>query len=199
MEMETRSHLSEIRAKGDDKKKKLVGYAAVFDRRSLDLGGFVEVIERGAFAESLNDGVDVRALIDHRGIAIARTGNGTLTLEEDDIGLRVEIDTPDTTAGNDIYTSVQRGDVDQMSFGFTVRNGGDTWEEDDEGMLVRTLTGVNLLETSIVTFPAYPDTTIANRSVQQYREKQGKQLSLANAAKRRRQSQILKLKERGLI
>ena len=160
--------VSELRAEAEG--RRLVGYAAVFDKRSLDLGGFVEVIKRGAFKQSLDDEEDIRALIDHDGIAIARTSNRTLTLKEDKVGLRTEIDLPDTTAGRDIQESVRRGDVDQMSFGFSVREGGQVFEEDDDGLLVRTLTEVHLREASIVTFPAYPDTTVATRSVQEWRD-----------------------------
>lgn len=161
--MEIRSG-GELRAESEGK---LVGYAAVFDKRSVNLGGFVEVIQPGAFSGSISD--DIRALVDHEGIAIARTANGTLSIAEDDTGLRVEIDPADTTAGRDIRESVSRGDVDQMSFGFSVRSGGDDWDEDDDGMLVRTLTDVRLFEVSIVTFPAYPDTSIASRSMAQWK------------------------------
>jgi HK97 family phage prohead protease len=164
MTMEIRGG-AELRA---DSAGKLVGHAAVFNKRSLDLGGFVEIIQPGAFKSSLKQ--DIRALIDHQGIAIARTANGTLRVREDDIGLEVEIDLPDTTAGNDIRKSVERGDVDQMSFGFSVREGGQVFSEDEDGTIIRTLTDVNLIEASIVTFPAYPDTDVAKRSVQAWRE-----------------------------
>ena len=160
---------AQLRAESDS--GKLVGHAAVFNKRSLDLGGFTEVIQPGAFAASLDN--DVRALIDHGGIAIARTSNGTLSLSEDEIGLRVEIDLPDTTAGRDIKESVRRGDVDQMSFGFTVREGGQSFSEDEDGTVIRTLTDINILEASIVTFPAYPDTDVAARSVLEWRKSIG--------------------------
>lgn len=147
---------------------KLVGYASVFNKRSLDLGGFVEIIQPGAFRSSMDQ--DIRALIDHSGIAIARTTNKTLALSEDREGLKVEIELPDTTAGNDIRESVRRGDVDQMSFGFRVREGGQIFSEDEDGTIIRTLTDIDLSEVSIVTFPAYPDTSVATRSVQAWRE-----------------------------
>ena len=167
--MEIRAGKSELRADGTGK---LTGYAAVFNSRSENLGGFVEVIQPGAFTSSMDK--DVRALIDHRGIAIARTKNRTLTISEDDRGLFFEIDLPDTTDGQNIRKSVERGDVDQMSFGFTVREGGQFFTEDEDGLIVRTLTDVNLDEISIVTFPAYPDTDVAARSV---REWQGNKFS----------------------
>ncbi len=157
---------AELRAADDD--RRLVGHAAVFNSRSVDLGGFVEVIQPGAFATSLKSD-DIRALIDHQGIAIARTGNGTLKLSEDKTGLLAEIDLPDTTAGRDIHASVKRGDVDGMSFGFSVRDGGQMFTEDESGMTIRTLTDIRLFEVSVVTFPAYPDTAVAARSVRDWR------------------------------
>lgn len=176
--MEIRSG-GELRAESDGR---LIGYASVFGKRSVDLGGFVEIVQRGAFASSMSQ--DVRALIDHQGIAIARTANDTLTLREDKEGLRVEIDLPDTQAGNDIRTSVERGDVDQMSFGFRVREGGQVFSEDDEGNLVRTLTDVDLREVSIVTFPAYPDTSIAVRALQEWRQEAFKPFTVRAHMKR---------------
>lgn len=157
---------AELRAAPDG--NRLVGHAAVFNKRSVDLGGFVEVIQPGAFSKSLDD--DIRALVDHQGIAIARSKNGTLTLREDKVGLSVEIDLPDTNAGRDIRASVERGDVDQMSFGFSVREGGQVFTEDDDGLMVRTLTDVRLFEVSVVTFPAYPDTDVAARAVRAWQE-----------------------------
>lgn len=194
--MEIRNHhlAAELRADGDN--GKLVGYAAVFNTRSENLGGFVEVIQPGAFAGSL-DGDDIRALIDHEGIAIARTKNGTLALREDNKGLLVEIDLPDTTDGRDIRESVRRGDVDQMSFGFFVREGGQVFTEDEDGTVVRTLTDVRLLETSIVTFPAYPDTSVATRSVQEWRDGQTAN-SLAELADKRRSRMSRKLQLTGV-
>lgn len=186
--------MMEVRAGGQVKADSgvLIGHAAVFNSRSLDLGGFVEVIEPGAFEKSIN--TDIRALIDHQGIAIAREANGTLRVSEDELGLRVEIDLPDTTAGNDIRKSVERGDIDGMSFGFYVREGGERVERKD-GVLVRTLTDLDIHEVSIVTFPAYPDTDIARRSVLAWQEVNG-MASLAKAAqmRRKRLNQLLKTK-----
>lgn len=174
--MEIRSGARELRA---DDSGKLTGYAAVFNSRSENLGGFVEVIQPGAFESSMDQ--DVRALIDHRGIAIARTANRTLTLSEDDKGLRFELDLPDTTAGKDIRKSIERGDVDQMSIGFRVRANGQVFSEDEDGMIIRTLTNIDLHEVSIVTFPAYPDTDVAARSVREWKGEQFSQASIVRA------------------
>lgn len=123
-------------------------------------GTFREKISRGAFASSLNG--DVRALWNHdTNLPLGRTKAGTLRLEEDAHGLRAEIDPPATQVGRDALVSVQRGDVDQMSFAFDVLE--DEWDQDDVGMLIRTLRKVVLYEVSPVTFPAYPQTSVAAR------------------------------------
>jgi uncharacterized protein len=145
----------EVRADGDA--PTIRGYAAVFNRMSQPLGNFVERIQPGAFADSIAG--DVRALWQHdTGRVLGRTKNGTLKLWEDERGLGFEVTPPDTADGRDALALIARGDVDQMSFGFSVPAGGDAWE-DGEGMPVRTLRKVNLIEVSPVTFPAYLDTS----------------------------------------
>lgn len=137
----------------------LVGYAAVFESLSVELWGFREKIAPGAFTASLGD--DVRALWNHdTGIVLGRAKNGTLRLAEDKTGLRVEIEPPASAAN--YVESIQRGDVDQMSFGF--RTLEDTWDEDGEGQLVRTLLKVKLYEVSPVSFPAYSATSVGVRA-----------------------------------
>jgi len=149
----------EVRA-ADGESGKLVGYAALFNTLSLDLGGFKEQIAPGAFKNSLS--ADVRALIEHEcELIIGRTGNGTLALTEDDKGLLVEITPPNTMVGKDAVENVRTGLLNQMSFGFLTN--ADRWDEID-GQLVRTLLDVTLLEVSIVSCPAYQDTTIACRA-----------------------------------
>lgn len=148
---------------------RLVGYAALFGRRSEILfGSFVEVIAPGAFAGALKN-ADVRCLWNHdSNHVIGRTRSGTLTVEEDEIGLRIEATPPDTQWARDAMTSIERGDVDQMSFGFRVAR--DEWEEDGD-LLIRTILEIEeLYEVSPVTFPAYPDTAVAVRSLERWRE-----------------------------
>lgn len=149
-----------------DGKQRLRGYAAVYNQLSVDFGGWREIIRPGAFTNTLVKGPDVRALIDHEGglNTIGRTINGTLTLNDDGQGLRVEIDPPDTQAGRDIVTLVQRGDLNQMSFAFwTLR---DNWLDTGD-MILRELHEVEIDggDVAIVTYPAYPQTSIAMRSL----------------------------------
>jgi HK97 family phage prohead protease len=141
----------------------LVGYAAVFGSLSADLGGFKERILPAAFKNSLSNGQDVRALVDHDpGKILGRTSNGTLRLSEDNIGLRVEIDTPDTTYGRDVLESVRRGDIRGMSFGFKVPQGGQRFLN-ESGLKVRELTNIDLREVTATSIPAYGDTSLLLR------------------------------------
>lgn len=157
----------EIRAGDDDKDQPtvLAGYAALFNTLSDDLGGFQERIAPGAFAKSI--GGDVRALFNHdRNIVLGRTKAKTLTVAEDNRGLVFEIIMPDTGAARDLIHSIERKDVDQMSFGFRVID--DLWEEVD-GVILRTLIEVKLQDVSPVTVPAYPDTSVAVRSLNNWK------------------------------
>ena len=130
------------------------GYAAVFDAPSEPLP-FTERIAPGAFKRSLQSRNDVKLLWNHdSGTVLGSTRAGTLRLEEDNIGLRVSADLPDTQAGRDAAYLIKRGDVDAMSFGFSVPKGGDEWVSENE----RVLNSVRLFETSIVAFPAYTQT-----------------------------------------
>jgi HK97 family phage prohead protease len=144
----------------------VVGYAAVFDRLSQDLGTFKEKVQKGAFRDVL--GQDVRALANHDPTQLlGRVQSGTLKMEEDDIGLRVEINLPDTTVGRDVATSIKRGDMDGMSFSFDCD--GDAWDYSMEPP-ERTITRVrNLYDVGPVTYPAYTDTTAAMRSLDRHR------------------------------
>ena len=145
-------------------RKTLQGYAAIFNKLSGDLGGFVERIAPGAFASALEKS-DVRALYNHdANFILGRQSAGTLRLNEDDTGLYMEVDLPDTQFARDLETSVERGDITQQSFGFTVKR--DNWGNNPEGLSIRTLEEIEeLFDVSPVVFPAYPDTTVALRSL----------------------------------
>ena len=151
----------------------IVGYAAVFNQLSENLGGFRERIAPGAFRESLAAGDDVRALWEHDPQSgLGRNVAGTLTLAEDRQGLRVAIRPPATTWAADLMTSMRRGDVNQMSFGFSVPKGGDSWEMVD-GTQIRTLKRVRLADVSVVAYPAYPTTSAEARARAQVSEQSG--------------------------
>lgn len=144
---------------------KLRGYAAVFNKFSIELLGFKEIIRPGAFSRSLNN-PDVRALWNHdTGKVLGRIKNRTLELWEDQRGLGFSVVAPNTAWARDAMESIRRGDVDQMSFGFTVHE--DKWTEPkEEGkLLMRELLDVTLFEISPVTFPAYPQTTVGVRDL----------------------------------
>jgi HK97 family phage prohead protease len=138
---------------------RLSGYAAVFNEDSVPLP-FLERIAPGAFRKTLTETPDVRLLINHEGLPLARTKNGTLQLNEDETGLYMNADLPDTQAARDLYTLVERGDVDQMSFAFRVIR--QKWSEDRSR---RVLTELSLSDgdVSVVTYPAYPTTTVEAR------------------------------------
>lgn len=159
METEIRSGTGLQAAQG-----KLVGYAAVFNAPSHDLGGFREIIKPGAFKRTLADSAHVRALNNHDGNQVlGRVGSGTLRLEEDNTGLRFELDLPPTSYARDLSALVERGDVAGCSFAFRVRPGGEQWEESN-GQSIRVLTALDLDEITITANPAYPDTSVAKRN-----------------------------------
>jgi len=157
-EIERRYMPSELRIEGDGSPK-ITGYAAVFDVWA-DIGGwFREKIAPGAFKKSIKND-DIRALMNHdSNYVLGRNKSGTLNLKEDKKGLAVEIDPVSTTWANDLMVSMKRDDVNQMSFGFTVNEADDDYNED-----TRILRDVNLFDVSIVTFPAYPTTSAEVRS-----------------------------------
>lgn len=144
----------------EDGAMRLSGYAAVFNDASVPLP-FSERIAPGAFRKTLSETPDVRLLINHEGLPLARTKNGTLTLSEDEVGLRFDADLPDTSEARDLWTLIQRGDVDQMSFAFRVIR--QKWSAD---RTERTLTEVSLADgdVSVVTYPAYPTTSVEARA-----------------------------------
>ena len=156
----------------------LSGYASVF-YRSDDSGtqyelmrDYFERIEPTAFDEALDEKHDTRALFNHDPSQIlGRSSAGTLRLKVDEIGLRYEIDVPDTQLGRDLSTSIERGDVTGSSFAFSVREDGATIERDKQsGTTVRSLASLNLHDVGPVTVPAYASTTTGVRSEENVEE-----------------------------
>lgn len=163
--------VTELRAiEGENGLRKITGYAAVFNKLSDDLGYFREKIQPGAFKNTIKAD-DIRALWNHdSNYILGRNRSGTLSLSEDDHGLKIEIDPPDAQWARDLMTSIERGDVDQMSFGF--RTITDSWQLVD-GEDIRTLIEVKLFDVSPVTFPAYPDTEVGLRSLEEHKKAAG--------------------------
>jgi HK97 family phage prohead protease len=167
-DVETRAfgQVVEVRAK-DDGKKMLRGYALKWNQR-YDMGWFTEEISRAALDNA--DLTDVRALLNHDpNVVLGRTTSGTLRLAPDSTGLAYEIDLPDTQAARDLAVSIERGDISQSSWGFTLRyddnTQGDVWAREN-GKDHRTITAVNrVYDVSPVTFPANPGTEVAKRSL----------------------------------
>lgn len=156
-------------ANSADGKTTLSGYAAVFNSRSQDLGGFVEQIAPGAFSKTLRE-QDVMMLYNHDpSKPMGRMSNGTLSLSQDQRGLKFEMQ-PDTSISwiVDAVNSIRAGLITQMSFGFATIN--DNWDMQGD-QLVRTLLECQLFEVSPVTFPAYLQTSVNARSYEQKDER----------------------------
>jgi len=163
--LETRVFSSaELRmTKSEDGVPRFEGYAARFNKWSEDLGGFREKIAPKAFSKAIKNS-DTRALFNHdSNYVLGRTTAKTLDLREDDKGLKFSVIPPDTQWARDLGVSMERGDITQCSFGFTL--GVDEWNEGKDGV-TRTIREVaNLADISVVTYPAYPDTEVALRSL----------------------------------
>lgn len=154
---------------GDDAMPMAVGHAAVFGMQSVDLSpdwadySIHEVIDPHAFDRTVRE-ADVVGLFNHDDMwLLGRTTSGTVRLTVDDRGLAYEIDLPDTTHGRDVATLLRRRDITGSSFAFRAIR--DTWYEDEDGNVTRTLLEVALIDVSPVTHPAYPDTDSSLRSL----------------------------------
>lgn len=165
---ETRNFVVDrLEVRNESGTRKIVGHAAIFNKDS-EFMGFIERVAPGAFRSSISRD-DVRALFNHdANYVLGRNRAGTLKMREDDVGLKIEIDPPDTQFARDLMISMERGDITQMSFGFYTRK--DKWDYSGE-VAVRTLEEVELFDVSPVTFPAYQDTDVAVRSMSQWKEK----------------------------
>ena len=168
----------------DDGPIKISGYAAVFNSRTSIGDWFDEIIAPGAFERSIsNSKADIRALFNHDwGKVLGRTKSSTLTLREDEKGLNFELELPNTTYARDLAESMERGDIDQCSFGFFVDEGKERWDYSQEPAL-RTLEEVELYEISIVTLPAYENTeasVVRSKELDKLVEKRMKLLNKLN-------------------
>ena len=163
----------EVRAQSnEDGKVSISGYGAVFNSRSNDLGGFVEVIRPGAFDDVMDD--DVRALFNHDPMYVLGRNKRTMSLSIDEVGLRYDIpDAPNSQTIRDLVIEpMRRGDVNQSSFAFRVAPDGDEWKEEEDGVIVRYVNKVaRLYDVSPVTYPAYDAATSTVRSLDAFKNK----------------------------
>lgn len=152
----------EVRAsETDEGTPTMSGRAAVFNVIAEIAGLFREQIAPGAFATAIKED-DVRALFNHDpNYVIGRTTSGTLRLSEDEIGLRYEVDPPNTSWANDLMVTIGRGDVSQSSFGFQVVREEWTKPENRAELPTRTILEARLFDVSPVTYPAYASTTVS--------------------------------------
>ena len=167
---EIRMGLLEQPTENEESKQLVEGYAAVFNERTLiwesEWSGwkYMEVIDRNAFAGA--DMTDTVFKYNHGDVAmvLARASNNTLNLSVDDKGLRMSADIIDTTNGKDVYKLIKRGDLNKMSFAFTVKN--ERMEADKENKIyTRTITAFDkIYDVAVVDFPAYDGTSIQARS-----------------------------------
>ncbi|NEX51018.1 HK97 family phage prohead protease [Lactococcus lactis] len=154
----------DLNANNDAAEKIISGYFIVFNSETELYEGCFEEIAPESFDNV--DLSDVRALIDHEtSKVLGRTKSGTLTLSVDAKGVygEIKVNENDTEAMN-LYSRVQRGDVDQCSFGFNILD--EAMETRDDGSYKFTIKAIELFEVSVVTFPAYADTAVEARSKQ---------------------------------
>lgn len=166
------------------------GMAAVYNSRA-DLGAFEEEIVPGAFDSAIAVS-DARALFNHDpNYLLARQSSGTLKLELREGGLEYDFDAPNTTAGNDLIELINRGDVKESSFAFTIAEDGQEWKQeqrDGKSVSVRYITKINrLYDVSPVTYPAYQAATVGKRSMEafeRFKKEQNKEEQDQEAVKR---------------
>ena len=168
--VELRAFTFEVRAEQNEEHgNTLTGRPIVYDAKT-DLGWYDEIIENGALMET--DLRDVRFLVNHNTdmIPLARSrnnnANSTMQMSVDDEGMaiRVDLDVENNTEAKNLYSAVERGDIDGMSFMFTVD--GDKWDDIESDHPTRTITKIGkVMEVSAVTFPAYEQTSISARGL----------------------------------
>src|SRR5690625_4781600 len=154
----------QTRSDEDSSKKVIEGYFSVFNSETELFPGAFEEIAPGAFDNTLSN--DIRALVNHdTGFVLGRNKSNTLELKVDSRGLwgSIKINENDSDAMN-LYERVKRGDVDQCSFGFNILKEDTDYR--DDGSIKWTIREIDLHEVSIVTFPAYPETSVQARMQQ---------------------------------
>jgi uncharacterized protein len=166
MERQTRVLETSVAVRTEGDSLRVSGYAAMYNRETVIMGLWREQVAPGAFRSALEGKDDVRALFNHDpNFLLGRTKSGTLTLSEDERGLRYDVELPNTRAAQDVHEMIRRGDVDGSSFGFRIDD--EEWDDTPtkKGKLpLVTIRTVELFDVSPVTFPAYPQTSVTARS-----------------------------------
>lgn len=169
MDKEIRIFNFEVRAEKDERGQLITGRPIVFGQRT-DIGWYDEIIEKGAL--DATDLKDVRLLVNHNVdmIPLARSRNNTakstmqLTVDENGLNIMAYLDTENNADARSLYSAVDRGDIDGMSFMFTVEK--DSWDDPDSDHPTRHLLSIRrVFEVSAVTFPAYSKTSIQARGL----------------------------------
>lgn len=206
--IERRTLTAEVRMTGEGESQKVIGYAAkyglesspMYDFRTGEM--FVEVIEPGFFESVIND-QDTRALLNHDQNFVLARNTKTMTITSDNIGLRYEFAPPNTTTGNDLKENLRLGNIDQSSFAFSIADKtGEEWrsvENRTDGVkYVRTLKrggAAKLYDVSPVTFPAYPDASVALRSLNNFKsENETPEPTKPNFELKRKKIEILRMR-----
>ena len=165
------TNISELRTiNEEDSKPKLSGYAVVWNALSTDLGGFKERVKKGTFTRTLQETDDIKILFNHNtDHVLGSTKAKTLFVEERAKGLYFENELPDTQFARDLAVSVDRGDIDGVSFGFKITK--DDWDRSEENNdVIRTVKEASLVEISPCTFPAYKSSSVSMRSFEKFKE-----------------------------
>jgi len=157
---------TELQLRSVDGKNRISGYCIRFaPAKSEDLGGFVETIAPTALDRTLRENPDIFLLREHRSeLLLGRTGVN-LVLSKDSNGIKFDCTLLDTTTGNDAYRDIKAGLLTSCSFGFTVGPNGDSWKQDANGTLIRTLLDIDLIEATVCNFPAYSATSVDARAI----------------------------------
>ena len=159
------------------KDRVLEGYAVVFNSLSEDLGGFREIIRPSAITQELINNSDIIANMDHRNdymMARLRKGKGNIDLTLDEHGLKFRYTIPDTVKGDELWSHVERGEIDQCSFAFGIDYSDPTAEKyhvDKDGVTIREILKISkLYDISCVINPAYEDTEVYTRDLDHVNE-----------------------------
>lgn len=180
MDRELRAYSDSLELKNEDegKKKQICGYINKFNTRSQYMG-FYEEVSNNAFDKTLADGHNIYAMYNHDDDKIlGSTRSGNLRLFVDDIGLRFELDINENISyARDLYELVSNNDINGCSFGFYVNN--DTWSRTEEGIDLRIINEVELIEVTITPFPAYLDSEASCRSYDKFKEQQAEEFRKA--------------------